>query len=99
VLEVRAGLRWRVDLGRARLVRRVVLDWRRARPGGYRISTSLDGRRFVPAARAAASRPGARATRIAPRRARYLRITRTGRGGRAASLRAVRVLGPRVGTR
>jgi hypothetical protein len=65
---------WRVDLGSARLVSEVRVNWEVAHATSYRIQTSTDGVTFTDAAQVTASAPGLKTTTFTPRSARYVRL-------------------------
>ena len=66
---------WQVDLGVARTIESIKLDWEDAYMSRYRIDTSLDGAVFSPAADVTISSKGVHTTTFAQRSARYVRIT------------------------
>ena len=70
---------WRVDLGSAKQVGRVTIDWESAYARSYRIETSLDGSSWSTAATVTAGQGGTEVTAFAPRSARYVRLAFTGR--------------------
>ncbi len=65
---------WRVDLGRARAVDTVTLNWETAYASRYQIRTSTNGTTFTTAADVTITAPGVRTTQFASRSARYVRI-------------------------
>ncbi|MBA3306165.1 MAG: discoidin domain-containing protein, partial [Thermoleophilaceae bacterium] len=85
---------WRVDLGSARTISRVVVNWEWAYASKYQIQTSSDHRRWSTAA--TVTLPGAReqATSFSPRQARYVRIVATTRVLNNVSLWEAGVYGP-----
>lgn len=90
------GAWWQVDLGAAKSITSVEVDWEDAYASKYRILTSLDGTDFTEAAQGAASGAGTAATALAPRSARYVRIEALERANDNWGISAfdVRVLGP-----
>ena len=78
------GQWWQVDLGAAKDVSRVELDWEAAYASSYRILTSTDGTNFTQATTETATGPGTRATSFATRTARYVRVEITTRGTHGA---------------
>ena len=87
---------WQDDLGGPRAVDTVHVNWEVSYASRYRISTSLDGASFSPAATVSISRPGLEVTTFAPRLARYVRVTGIARSDRAKgiSIWDARVYGP-----
>jgi PKD repeat protein len=75
----RDGEWWQVDLGTAKTVNQVKLNWEAAYASLYRIGTSTDGTNFVTAADVAGTGPGLQTTAFAARSARYVRVTGTTR--------------------
>jgi hexosaminidase len=65
---------WQVDLGRARAVDAVDIDWEAAFARQYLIQTSLDGVDFSDAAAVTISSRGAKRTEFPVRSARYVRV-------------------------
>ena len=65
---------WQVDLGRARSVDTVTLNWEAAYASRYQIRTSTDGSTFTTAADVTITAPGVKTTQFAARSARYVRI-------------------------
>jgi hypothetical protein len=74
------GQHWTVDLGSARLVSEVRVNWESAYASTYKIQTSLDGVSFTDAAQATASGAGEKATTFGARPARYVRLLGGSRG-------------------
>lgn len=70
---------WRVDLGAARQVGRVAIDWETAYANAYRIQTSLDGSPWSTAASGTGGRGGTDVSVFVPRSARYVRVVMTAR--------------------
>lgn len=70
---------WRVDLGAARQVGRVAIDWETAYAKNYRIETSLDGSAWSTAASVTGGHGGTEVSAFAPRSARYVRVVMTTR--------------------
>jgi glucose/arabinose dehydrogenase/PKD repeat protein len=66
---------WQVDLGSARQVSSVRVNWETAYASRYDITTSMDGTTWSPAASAVISHAGAEVTSFTARAARYVRIT------------------------
>ncbi len=86
---------WQVDLGAAKQVSRVELDWEAAYASTYRILTSTDGTNFTQAAEVAIGGPGTKATTFAARSARYVRVQAVTRATQwGVSFYEARVLGP-----
>ncbi len=86
---------WQVDLGSARSVDRVQIDWEAAFASRYRILTSLDGSDWSPAGETTQSVAGSRTTAFATRVARYVRVLGLERGTQfGLSFFEARVLGP-----
>jgi hypothetical protein len=90
---------WQVDLGTARDVSRVEVDWEADYAASYTILTSLDGVSFIPAATGTASAAGTEATSFPARSARYVRVQATAKANPAWGVSAydVRVLGAVAG--
>jgi glucose/arabinose dehydrogenase/PKD repeat protein len=89
---------WQVDLGSAKQVSRVELDWEAAFASSYRILTSTDGTNFTAAAEATANGAGLKATTFTARSARYVRVLTLTRGTQwGISLFEARVFGPLSG--
>jgi glucose/arabinose dehydrogenase len=65
---------WQVDLGAAKNVDRVEVNWEAAYASTYRIQTSSDGTTFTDAASVSRSAAGLEATTFSARSARYLRL-------------------------
>ena len=90
---------WQVDLGSARQVGRVELDWETAYASKYKILTSLDGVNFTLAADVTATSAGTTGTSFTVRQARYVRVQGVERGTTfGISFWQARVLGPPDGT-
>lgn len=70
---------WRVDLGAARTVGRVAIDWEAAYARSYRIETATDGTTWTTAATVRAGQGGTEVTAFAPRPARHVRLVFTSR--------------------
>jgi PKD repeat protein len=70
---------WQVDLGRARAVDAIELDWEAAFAHQYRVQTSLDGSTFADAAAVTISTRGPARTEFPVRNARYVRVLGTDR--------------------
>ena len=87
---------WQVDLGAARLVDAVVLDWEDSYATRYQIETSLDGSAFTVVAREQIGLPGTRRTTFAPTTARHVRVTGLAKSnaGKGISLWSAQVFGP-----
>ncbi|HKP20266.1 MAG TPA: discoidin domain-containing protein, partial [Thermoleophilaceae bacterium] len=86
---------WQVDLGAARDVSAVELDWENAYASSYEILTSLDGVNFSSAAQQALIAPGTQRTSFATRSARYVRVRALQRATMfGVSFFEARVLGP-----
>jgi glucose/arabinose dehydrogenase/PKD repeat protein len=86
---------WQVDLGSARQVKRVDLDWEHAYASRYRILTSLDGIHFSLAAERDLDGALTQVTRFSSRLARYVRVQGVARGTQfGISFWEARVLGP-----
>jgi hypothetical protein len=66
---------WQVDLGRARSVDTVTLNWETAFASRYTIGTSTNGTTFTTAADVTISSPGVKTSSFTARSARYVRIT------------------------
>ncbi len=66
---------WQVDLGSARQVSSVRVNWETAYAPRYDITTSTDGNTWSPAASVIISQAGAEVTSFTARAARYVRIT------------------------
>jgi PKD repeat protein/glucose/arabinose dehydrogenase len=65
---------WQVDLGRARKVDAVEINWEAAYARQYRIQTSTDGTTFTDAATVNITARGLKRTEFAERSARYVRV-------------------------
>ena len=65
---------WQVDLGRARQVDKVSINWEAAYASRYKILTSTDATTFTLAADVSITHEGVQATSFTARSARYLRI-------------------------
>jgi PKD repeat protein len=86
---------WQVDLGSARQVDRVRINWETAYASRYRISTSTDGTTFSTAAEVSITQAGVETTSFTARGARYLRVTGLQRGTAwGISMWDVNVYGP-----
>jgi glucose/arabinose dehydrogenase/PKD repeat protein len=86
---------WQVDLGSARQVSAVELDWEAAYASSYEILTSLDGVNFSPAQQVALLAPGTHRASFAARSARYVRVRSLQRATLyGISFWEARVLGP-----
>jgi len=68
------GQWWQVDLGKARKVRRVVVDWQGAYAKRYAVRVSRDGKRWRTAKTVRAGKARSRTARFKGRSARYVRI-------------------------
>jgi len=66
---------WQTDLGQAREIDRVTINWELAFATKYRISTSLDGVHFSPAAEVETRNPGVVTTTFPVKTARFVRVT------------------------
>ena len=71
---------WQVDLGSARSVDTVRVDWEAAYATRYQILTSLDGTNFSLAAEQTATSAASLTTRFTARNARYVRVQGVTRG-------------------
>src|SRR4051812_46331519 len=69
------GQWWQVDLGSARQVSSVRVNWETAYASQYTISTSTDGTTFSPAATVNITQAGVETTTFAARSARYVPVT------------------------
>ena len=69
------GQWWQVDLGSAKTVDSVELNWETAYASQYRVATSTDGTNFTTVADETIARAGLHATSFAPGQARYVRVT------------------------
>jgi hypothetical protein len=88
------GQWWQVDLGSARSVSQVKVNWEHAYASKYRISTSTDGTNWTTAAEESATGAGERTTSFASRTGRYLRLTAVTRATRyGISFHELKVLG------
>ena len=86
---------WMVDLGLARQVSAVEIDWESAYASSYEILTSLDGVNFSSAQQVSLLAPGTHRASFAPRAARYVRVRALQRGTiYGVSFWEARVLGP-----
>ena len=85
---------WEVDLGAPALIEALGVHWG-SRPRGYRVLTSLDGRRFVPVVQRAGAATRESLYGARPTRARYVRVVATAGAKRPVALREIRALGPR----
>jgi glucose/arabinose dehydrogenase/PKD repeat protein len=86
---------WQVDLGSARQVSAVELDWEAAYASSYEVLTSLDGVNFSPAQQVALLAPGTHRATFAARSARYVRVRALQRATVfGISFWEARVLGP-----
>ncbi|HEX6651583.1 MAG TPA: discoidin domain-containing protein, partial [Thermoleophilaceae bacterium] len=86
---------WQVDLGTARDVNAIELDWENAYASSYEILTSLDGVNFSSAAQQALIAPGSQRTSFPTRSARYIRVRSLQRATMfGISFFEARVLGP-----
>ena len=86
---------WQVDLGSAKTVDRVEVNWEVAYASAYRIQTSTDGTTFTTAANVTRTGPGLATTTFAARSARYVRLVGDTRGsGWGISFWDFRVFGP-----
>jgi glucose/arabinose dehydrogenase/PKD repeat protein len=65
---------WQVDLGRARLVTTMSLNWEAAYASQYQIRTSTNGTTFTTAATVNITAPGWKTTTFTSRSARYVRV-------------------------
>jgi glucose/arabinose dehydrogenase len=89
------GQWWQVDLGSARQVDTVELDWEPAYASRYEVQTSLDGVNFSTAATATLLGPGTHRETFAARSARYVRVLALERATiYGVSFFEARVLGP-----
>jgi PKD repeat protein len=70
---------WQVDLGSAKTVSSMTINWETAYASQYRISTSTDGTNFTTAADVTGTGAGPQTTAFAARTARYVRVTGTTR--------------------
>jgi hypothetical protein len=70
-----AGQWWQVDLGAAKTVAKVTVDWEKAYAPRYEIQTSVDGSTWSTAAAASATKAGAKTTTFSARQARFVRVT------------------------
>ncbi len=92
------GQWWQVDLGSAKTIDAVELNWEAAYASQYTIATSTDGTNFTTAATENIGGPGLHTTSFAPRSARYVRITGNTRATQfGISFWDARVLGPASG--
>jgi glucose/arabinose dehydrogenase/PKD repeat protein len=66
---------WQVDLGSARQVNSVRVNWETAYASRYNITTSTDGTTWSPAASVSIGQAGAEVTSFTTRAARYVRVT------------------------
>lgn len=83
---------WSVDLGSARSVGRVVLDWESAHASAYRVEVSDDNRTWRTVSQTTSGRGGVETSRFEPTTARYVRVHGTERATRYGySLREVAV--------
>ncbi|MBA3427617.1 MAG: discoidin domain-containing protein [Actinobacteria bacterium] len=95
---------WQVDLGGARLVDEIVVDWQTAYAAEYQISTSLDGTNFALVENGSLSGGAPNnhkpvRTTMAARSARYVRVTGIKRATQwGFSIWSVNVFGPRDGS-
>ncbi|MBA2637573.1 MAG: discoidin domain-containing protein [Solirubrobacterales bacterium] len=88
------GQWWQVDLGSARSVSQVRVDWEGAYASRYRISVSSDGTNWTTAAEQSATDDSAQTTSFTERSARYVRLTSLTRGTRfGISFYELKVLG------
>jgi glucose/arabinose dehydrogenase len=86
---------WQVDLGSARQVSGVQVDWDAAYASSYEILTSVDAVNFVPADQTGAVGPGVQTDRFTSRAARYVRIhALPGVAPGGISFKEARVFGP-----
>jgi hypothetical protein len=86
---------WQVDLGAARLVDSIRLNWEVAYATSYEIRTSTDGVSFTTAANDGATAPGWRTTTFAARTARFVRVVGARRATRyGISFWDAQVFGP-----
>jgi hypothetical protein len=86
---------WQADLGSARQVSAVELDWESAYASQYEILSSLDGVSFSAAQQVTLSAPGAHRAAFAARTARYVRVRAIQRATvYGVSFYEARVLGP-----
>ena len=86
---------WMVDLGVARQVSAVEIDWESAYASSYEILTSLDGVNFSSAQQVSLLAPGTHRASFAVRAARYVRVRALQRGTMfGVSFWEARVLGP-----
>jgi PKD repeat protein len=92
------GQWWQVDLGSAKTIDSVELNWEVAYASQYRIETSTDGTNFTTAAAETIAQAGLHTTSFAPRSARYVRVTGIARATPfGVSFWDARVLGPAAG--
>jgi len=92
------GQWWQVDLGTAKTIDSVELNWEAAYASQYRVATSTDGTNFTTAADETISQSGLHTTSFAPRSARYVRVTGIARATQfGSSFWDARVLGPASG--
>jgi hypothetical protein len=69
------GQWWQTDLGQVREIDRVTIDWEASYASEYRISTSLDGVHFSPAAEVSIRKAGVETTTFPVKTARFVRVT------------------------
>ena len=81
------GQWWQVDLGSAKTIDSVELNWEVAYASQYRIATSTDGTNFTTVADETIGQAGLHTTSFAPRSARYVRVTGI-RGRRSSGSRS-----------
>jgi PKD repeat protein/glucose/arabinose dehydrogenase len=92
------GQWWQVDLGTAKTIDAVELNWENAYASQYRIATSTDGTNFTTVADETIAQSGLHTTSFAPRSARYVRVTGISRATQfGISFWDARVLGPATG--
>ena len=93
------GQWWQVDLGAARAVSSVEIEWENAYAASFRVLTSDDGQQFSVAASAGASGAGRQVVSFGARSARFVRIQSLQRGTQyGISFWEVEVHGPADGT-
>jgi hypothetical protein len=89
------GQWWQVDLGSARALSQVQVQWEAAYASRYRIQTSTNGTTWTTAADDTATGAGQRTTSFAQVTGRYVRLTALTRAtGYGISFHEARVLGP-----